>query len=314
MAYPKSQYTFSPAARGGYLAFLGRISPEKGLDQAIEIARQTGIPLRVAAKIDRADKEYFEARIEPLLKSPGIEFIGEIAENEKSEFLGGALALLFPISWPEPFGLVMIEAMACGTPVVAFPRGSVPEIVDHGVTGFLVESVKEAVAAVREIHTINRATVRAVFERRFSVDVMAKNYERAYAEIQTNLDMPEELDGVNGKAPVAPRLATRRKRPQDFSFLRPPRETGSHIRSRSKHRHDSSRDLRERRAAILGSDGVVVAINVEAGFGRIINSLFGAPAVAIVIANHGGGCGCCQSDEADNSQSGGSELFHFHFS
>ena len=204
--YPKSQYTFSPAAGGTYLAFLGRISPEKGLDQAIEISRQTDIPLRIAAKIDRADKEYFEARIEPLLKSSGIEFIGEIAENEKSEFLGGALALLFPISWPEPFGLVMIEAMACGTPVVAFPRGSVPEIVDHGVTGFLVESVKEAVAAVREIHTINRATVRAVFERRFSVDVMAKNYERAYAEIQTmwDRDMVQKYESVNGLMPLQP--------------------------------------------------------------------------------------------------------------
>ena len=204
--YPKSQYTFSPAARGTYLAFLGRISPEKGLDQAIEISRQTDIPLRIAAKIDRADKEYFEARIEPLLKSSGIEFIGEIAENEKSEFLGGALALLFPISWPEPFGLVMIEAMACGTPVVAFPRGSVPEIVDHGVTGFLVESVKEAVAAVREIHTINRATVRAVFERRFSVDVMAKNYERAYAEIQTMWDrhLAQKYESVNGLMPLQP--------------------------------------------------------------------------------------------------------------
>lgn len=208
--YPKSQYTFSPAARGGYLAFLGRIAPEKGLDRAIEIARRSGIPLRVAAKIDRADKDYFEARIEPLLKGPGVEFIGEIGEGEKSEFLGGALALLFPISWPEPFGLVMIEAMACGTPVIAFPRGAVPEVVKHGVTGFIVKTVEEAIAAVREIDTIDRGTVRAAFERRFSVEVMAKNYELAYGGINAmreNLDLPEELDGVNGKAP-APRLAT----------------------------------------------------------------------------------------------------------
>ena len=205
--YPKSQYIFSPAARSGYLAFLGRISPEKGLDRAIEIAQRSGIPLRIAAKIDRADKDYFEARIEPLLKGPGVEFIGEIAESEKSEFLGGALALLFPISWPEPFGLVMIEAMACGTPVLAFPRGSVPEVVDLGVTGFIVETVKEAIAAVKEIETIDRTTVRATFERRFSVDVMAKNYELAYAEIQAtreNHDTTEPYEGANGLMPLQP--------------------------------------------------------------------------------------------------------------
>jgi glycosyltransferase involved in cell wall biosynthesis len=210
--YPKSQYIFSPTAKGDYLAFLGRISPEKGLDRAIEIARQSGIPLRVAAKIDRADKDYFEARIEPLLKGPGVEFIGEITESEKSEFLGEASALLFPISWPEPFGLVMIEAMACGTPVIAFRRGSVPEVVNHGVTGFIVETVKEAIAAVREIDTIDRRTVRETFERRFSVDVMAKNYELAYAEIRTrreNSDMPEPYEGVNGLMPLQPaRLET----------------------------------------------------------------------------------------------------------
>jgi glycosyltransferase involved in cell wall biosynthesis len=210
--YPKSQYIFSPQAKGGYLAFLGRISPEKGLDRAIEIARQSGIPLRVAAKIDRADKDYFEARIEPLLKGPGVEFVGEIAESEKSDFLGGALALLFPISWPEPFGLVMIEAMACGTPVIAFPRGAVPEVVNHGVTGFVVETVKEAIAAVKEIDTIDRTTVRATFERRFSVDVMAKNYELAYDQIQTtreNLDTPEPYEGANGLMPLqAARLET----------------------------------------------------------------------------------------------------------
>ena len=203
--YPKSQYTFSPAARGGYLAFLGRIAPEKGLDRAIEIARRSGIPLRVAAKIDRADKDYFEARIEPLLKGPGVEFIGEIGEGEKSEFLGGALALLFPISWPKPFGLVMIEAMACGTPVIAFPRGAVPEVVKHGVTGFIVKTVEEAIAAVREIDTIDRGTVRAAFERRFSVEVMAKNYELAYGGINAmreNLDMSAKYEGLNGLMPL----------------------------------------------------------------------------------------------------------------
>jgi glycosyltransferase involved in cell wall biosynthesis len=197
--YPKSQYIFSPAAKGGYLAFLGRISPEKGLDRAIEIARQSGIPLRVAAKIDRADKDYFEARIEPLLKGPGVEFIGEIGESEKSEFLGGALALLFPISWPEPFGLVMIEAMACGTPVIAFRQGSVSEVINHGVTGFIVETVEGASAAVRQLGTLDRARVRATFERRFTVDVMAKKYELAYADICTRREnifaMPRRMNG-----------------------------------------------------------------------------------------------------------------------
>jgi glycosyltransferase involved in cell wall biosynthesis len=142
--YPKSQYTFSAKTNGGYLAFLGRVAPEKGVDRAIEISRRAGLPLRIAAKVDSADKDYFEARILPLLDSPGVEFIGEIGEAEKSEFLGNACALLFPISWPEPFGLVMIEAMACGTPVIAFNQGAVPEIVRHGLTGFIVETVQEA--------------------------------------------------------------------------------------------------------------------------------------------------------------------------
>jgi glycosyltransferase involved in cell wall biosynthesis len=209
--YPKSQYTFSPN-KGGYLAFLGRIAPEKGLDRAIEIARQSSIPLRVAAKIDRADKDYFEARIEPLLKGQGVEFIGEIGESEKSEFLGGALALLFPVSWPEPFGLVMIEAMACGTPVIAFPRGAVPEVVKHRVTGFIVHTVEDAVAAVTEIATLDRGTVRAEFERRFSVDVMATNYELAYTELQAMRDFeaPEKSEVMNGfrtaSASIRPRI------------------------------------------------------------------------------------------------------------
>jgi glycosyltransferase involved in cell wall biosynthesis len=181
--YPKSQYAFSRVAKGGYLAFLGRIAPEKGLDRAIEIARRSGVPLRIAAKIDRADTDYFHAHIKPLLNTSGVEFIGEIAESEKSEFLGAASAVLFPISWPEPFGLVMIEAMACGTPIIGFRQGSVPEILKHGVTGFIVETVEQAAAAVSQVGTIDRATVRATFERRFSVDVMAKNYERTYAEI-----------------------------------------------------------------------------------------------------------------------------------
>jgi len=181
--YPKSQYTFSPTAKGGYLAFLGRISPENGVDRAIEIAHRAGIPLHIAAKVDQADKDFFSSHIAPLLKSQGIEFVGEISEGEKSEFLGGAVALLFPISWPEPFGLVMIEAMACGTPVVAFARGAVPEVIQHGVIGFIVETVDDAVKAIARLDTINRGTVRASFERRFSVDVVAANYELAYLSV-----------------------------------------------------------------------------------------------------------------------------------
>ena len=181
--YPKSQYAFSAKANGGYLAFLGRVAPEKGVDRAIEISRRAGLPLRIAAKVDSADKDYFEAHILPLLDLPGVEFIGEIGEAEKSEFLGNACALLFPISWPEPFGLVMIEAMACGTPVIAFNQGAVPEIVRHGLTGFIVETVQEAVKAVPRLAAIDRATVRATFERYFSVEVMAANYEAAYARV-----------------------------------------------------------------------------------------------------------------------------------
>ncbi|MET1046627.1 MAG: glycosyltransferase family 4 protein [Hyphomicrobium sp.] len=181
--YPKSQYEFSAAPQGDYLAFLGRVSPEKGVDRAIEIARRAGLPLRIAAKIDSADLDYFVAKIEPLLKAPGVEFIGEIGESEKSEFLGNARAVLFPISWPEPFGLVMIEAMACGTPVIGFNHGSVSEVISHGVTGFIVDSIDEAVQAVQHVKSLDRAEVRACFERRFSVDVMAQGYEAAYRTV-----------------------------------------------------------------------------------------------------------------------------------
>ena len=194
--YPKSQYTFCPKAKG-YLAFLGRVAPEKGVDRAIEIARRAAVPLRIAAKVDRADTDYFEARIKPLLNTPGVEFIGEITESEKSEFLGEASALLFPISWPEPFGLVMIEAMACGTPVIGFRHGSVSEVLKDGLTGFIVETVEEAADAVSQLGTINRRSVRGTFERRFSVDVMAKNYERTYADL---CGMPENLVPMARKA------------------------------------------------------------------------------------------------------------------
>jgi glycosyltransferase involved in cell wall biosynthesis len=165
---------------GNYLAFLGRMSPEKRPDLAIEIARRSRIPLKMAAKVDRADREYFESVIKPLLSTPGIEFIGEINEAQKQEFLGGALALLFPVDWPEPFGLVMIEALACGTPVIARPCGSVPEILRHGVSGFIDSSVEDLVSAVHKVRDLSRRVCRDEFERRFTVEVMADNYETVY--------------------------------------------------------------------------------------------------------------------------------------
>jgi glycosyltransferase involved in cell wall biosynthesis len=178
--YPKHQYAFSPMAAGRYLAFLGRVAPEKGLDRAIEIARLAGLPLHIAAKVDAADRDYFQAKIAPLLNGEGVEFVGEIGETDKAKFLGDASALLFPISWPEPFGLVMIEAMACGTPVIAFNFGSVPEVVENGRTGYVVDSIAEAVAAVHLLHHIDRRNVRASFERRFTAEIMAHKYEHAY--------------------------------------------------------------------------------------------------------------------------------------
>jgi glycosyltransferase involved in cell wall biosynthesis len=163
-----------------YLAFLGRISPEKRVDRAIAIARYTGIQLKIAAKVDAVDYEYFETKIKPLLDHPLIEFIGEIAEAEKNEFLGRALALVFPIDWPEPFGLVMIEAMACGTPTVAYRNGSVPEILEHKKTGFIVDSLQSAVNAVNLVQFLSRHTCREVFERRFSASRMAHDYLAIY--------------------------------------------------------------------------------------------------------------------------------------
>lgn len=168
---------------GGYFAFLGRISPEKRVDRAIEIARRTGVPLRIAAKVDRVDQAYFEAVIKPLLDDPLVELVGEIGEAEKTRFLGDARALLFPIDWPEPFGLVMIEAVACGTPVVAFRHGSVPEVIDDGVTGFIVDDLDAAVAAAMRVGQLGRARCRAQFERRFSVTSMTLAYEYLYEEL-----------------------------------------------------------------------------------------------------------------------------------
>ena len=168
---------------GKYLAFLGRISPEKRPDRAIRIALKSGMPLKIAAKVDRVDREYFETQIKPLLKHSAIEYIGEITESEKSEFLGNAYAFLFPVDWPEPFGLAMIEAMACGTPVIAFACGSIPEIVDDGVSGYVVTSEKEAVDAVARVPQLSRRQCRDVFEVRFTSSRMASDYIKVYKAV-----------------------------------------------------------------------------------------------------------------------------------
>jgi glycosyltransferase involved in cell wall biosynthesis len=165
---------------GNYLAFIGRISPEKRVDLAIQIARAAGLELRIGAKIEQSDREYFEHQVRPLLGLPGIHFLGELTDPQKQEVMGGALATLFPIDWPEPFGLVMIESMACGTPVIAFRRGAVPEVVDHGRTGFIVETTEEAVHAVRAVCNLNRRAVRDTFAARFSTRRMAEDYVRVY--------------------------------------------------------------------------------------------------------------------------------------
>jgi glycosyltransferase involved in cell wall biosynthesis len=168
---------------GGYLAFIGRVCPEKGVDKAIEIARGVGMPLRIAAKVDKADVDYYHDKIKRLLKGPEVNFIGEIGEHEKGKFLGRAGALLFPIDWPEPFGLVMIEAMANGTPVIAFGRGSVPEIIDDGVTGIIVDSIDTAVAAVPRALALDRVAIRRRFEERFSAERMARDYVERYRDV-----------------------------------------------------------------------------------------------------------------------------------
>ncbi len=186
---PEHQFAFRARPQPGYLAFIGRISPEKRPDVAISIARRAGIPLKIAAKVDNVDRDYFETRIAPLLNDPMIDYIGEIGDDQKSEFLGNARALLFPIDWPEPFGLVMIEAMACGTPVIAWNRGSVPEVIDHGVTGYIVDSEEEALAALSNIELIDRRTVREVFERRFAARTMARSYVDLYARLLKSLPL-----------------------------------------------------------------------------------------------------------------------------
>lgn len=179
---PPDLYRVQPS-KGEYLAFLGRLSPEKRVDYAVEVAKRTGMPLKVAAKVDPADEEYYRAIARPVMNHPLVEYVGEIADHEKQEFLGGAHALLFTIDWPEPFGLVMIEAMACGTPVVAHRRGSVPEVIDEGVTGFIVDDLDHAAAAVERVGGIRRRQCRQVFEARFSAGRMARDHVAVYQRL-----------------------------------------------------------------------------------------------------------------------------------
>jgi glycosyltransferase involved in cell wall biosynthesis len=212
---PRDLFTATLQPHGGYLAFLGRISPEKRVDRAIAIARAVGLPLKIAAKVDRADESYFREQIAPLLDQPGIEYIGEIDERQKGRFLGEARALLFPIDWPEPFGLVMIEAMACGTPVLAFRQGSVPEVVNDGITGCIVDSVEEAICKIGRVVALDRAKVRRRFEQRFTAHRMAQDYVKIYRELPTThrdrvailkkpflVTSPTPLNGPTGR--VAP--------------------------------------------------------------------------------------------------------------
>jgi glycosyltransferase involved in cell wall biosynthesis len=181
---PRDLLPFQPKASGGYLAFLGRIASEKRPDRAIEIAVKAGMPLKIAAKVDRVDQAYWDEKIHPLVRAnANVEYLGEIAEHEKANFLGQATALVFPVDWPEPFGLVMIEAMACGTPVIAFRCGSVPEVVENGVSGFVVESVKQAATVVKRVASLDRAKVRAAFEQRFTIERTANDYLEKYREL-----------------------------------------------------------------------------------------------------------------------------------
>jgi glycosyltransferase involved in cell wall biosynthesis len=179
---PQDLFRFHPEP-GNYLAFLGRASPEKRVDRAIEIAKRAAMPLKVAAKVDPADRRYFKREIEPLLNDPHVEWLGEIGEKDKDVFLGRACALLFPIDWPEPFGLVMIEAMACGTPVIAYREGSVSEVMEDGVTGFIVKDIEQAVEAVGRIRELSRAGCREVFEKQFTASRMASDYVNVYMRL-----------------------------------------------------------------------------------------------------------------------------------
>jgi glycosyltransferase involved in cell wall biosynthesis len=215
---PRDLFAPSLLPRGGYLAFLGRVSPEKRVDRAISIARAVGLPLKIAAKIDRADEAYFRRDIAPLLDQPGIEFIGEIDEKQKGRFLGEARALLFPIDWPEPFGLVMIEAMACGTPILAFRHGSVAEVVEDGVTGHMVDSVDEAIRNMGRVLGLDRARVRRRFEERFTAQRMARDYIKIYEKLMA-MGVRRAADGT--RATIFPKGSRQIiSRPDDIRPLR----------------------------------------------------------------------------------------------
>jgi len=179
---PLDLYRFHPKPQD-YFVFVGRMSPEKRVDRAIDIALACSVPLRIAAKVDRTDKAYFESQVRPLLNHPLVDYVGEIGEREKNEFIGNARALLFPIDWPEPFGLVMIEAMACGTPVIGYPCGAVAEVLEHGVTGYIVNDQQQAIAAARRIDRIDRHRCREGFEQRFTAMVMAERYLEVYRRL-----------------------------------------------------------------------------------------------------------------------------------
>jgi glycosyltransferase involved in cell wall biosynthesis len=204
---PVNLYRFHPEP-GRYLAFIGRASPEKRLDRAIEIALRARRTLKIAVKVDKADRQYFRTEIEPLLNHPLLEWVGEVNDDAKDEFLGGAEALLFPIDWPEPFGLTMIEAMACGTPVIAWQHGSVAEVLEHGVTGFLCDDIGAAVRAVKRLERLSREVCRQVFEKRFTSDRMAHDYvtiyERLIAEHAGETARRGAGVRVEHAAPVAP--------------------------------------------------------------------------------------------------------------
>lgn len=197
---PRDLYSFHPQSEG-YLAFLGRISPEKRPDHAIALAKLTGIPLRIAAKVDPADEQYYRREIEPLLDHPLIEFLGEISDAEKNDFVGNALALVCPYDWPEPFGLVLIEALACGTPVLAYRRGSIPEVIDHEVTGFVCETLTEMAEAVGQLSLIDRRRCRSAFEERFTADRMARDYVALYERLIAQKSVP-----------VSPRISSKTSR------------------------------------------------------------------------------------------------------
>jgi glycosyltransferase involved in cell wall biosynthesis len=194
---PEGLYGFQPNP-GKYLAFLGRIAPEKRPDHAIEIAKRVGIPLRIAAKVDPMDREYFYSEIEPLLSHPLVEYLGEITDAEKNEFLGQAMALICPYDWPEPFGLVLIEALACGTPVLAYRRGSIPEIIEDNVTGFVCEGIDSMATAVRRVSELDRRRCRQSFEQRFTVGRMARDYLRVYQQLLVNTrEMDSRINGYS---------------------------------------------------------------------------------------------------------------------